>query len=63
VLDEAPAKVEVITAEGRAAGLLKADINKDKPFREAKKALGIKSCQPDLLQVPNKRLGFTAPNS
>jgi hypothetical protein len=63
VLDEAPAKVEVIAAEARAAGLLKADINKDKPFSEAKKVLAIKSYQPDLLQVPNKRLGFTAPNS
>ena len=43
VLDEAPAKVEVITAEARAAGLLKADqpINKDKPFREAKRPSGL----------------------
>ena len=48
VLDDAPTRVEDIEREARAAELLKGDqpINKDKPFREAKKALGIKSYQP-----------------
>jgi len=48
VLDDGPVKVEEIAADARAAGLLNAGqpINKDKPFREAKKALGIKSYQP-----------------
>jgi AAA domain len=48
LLDSAPVKVEDIEAEARQAGLLKAGqpINKDKPFRDAKKALGIKSYQP-----------------
>ena len=48
VLDDDPTRVEDIEREARSAGLLKADtpINKDKPFREAKKALGIKSYQP-----------------